>query len=138
MRNRSVSIPAYRRVMPPINSNRKGKSGERSLAKALTEALGPKCRRGQQYSGIEGQDVVGLDGIHCECKRTERLKLYDAIQQANDDAADGDVPVVFHRRNRKEWVCIIQLKNLSELARRIVEILDERDMDDEEDQHRQG
>ena len=67
-----------------INSIQKGKAGERELAKKLKE-YGFDCRRGQQYSGIEGEDVVGLDGIHIEVKRVERLNIYDAVDQAKRD-----------------------------------------------------
>jgi len=56
-----------------MNSKRKGKRGELELAKKLKE-YGFSARRGQQYSGIGGDDVVGLDGVHIECKRAERLR----------------------------------------------------------------
>ena len=57
------------------NSRRKGADGERELAKKLKE-YGYDTRRGQQYSGANGDaDVVGLPGIHIECKRVERLNI---------------------------------------------------------------
>ena len=63
----------------------KGKRGERELAKLLKDH-GYSCRRGQQYCGSNGDaDVVGLPGIHIECKRVERLNLEDAMRQAVDD-----------------------------------------------------
>ena len=71
--------------MSKINSRRKGAQGERELAKKLRE-YGFDCRRGQQYSGIGGEDVVGLDGIHIEVKRVERLNIYDAVDQAKRDS----------------------------------------------------
>ena len=86
-----------------INSKRKGVAGERELARKLRE-YGYDCRRGQQYSGIEGEDVVGLPGIHIECKRVERLNIYDAMDQAKRDSLkDGlplgyNLPAVFHRK----------------------------------------
>lgn len=89
----------------------KGKRGERELSKALTEHLGFECRRGQQYSGIEGSDVVGIPGVHIESKRTEKLRLYEAIDQARTDAGDS-VPAVFHRRNSQEWLAVIPLSEL--------------------------
>ena len=50
------------------NSRAKGKAGERELAKKLRE-FGVDARRGQQYSGANGDaDVVGLQGVHIECK----------------------------------------------------------------------
>ena len=57
-----------------VNSRNKGAAGERELAKILRE-YGYDCRRGQQYSGANGDaDVVGLNGIHIECKRVQKVK----------------------------------------------------------------
>lgn len=93
-------------------SRDKGKRGERELANALRNC-GYETRRGQQYSGTEtSADVVGLPGIHIECKRTESLRLYEALEQAERDAgASGDLPAVFHRKNGKPWVVIMELGN---------------------------
>lgn len=69
-----------------MNSNNKGKNGERELATILRE-YGYDSRRGQQYCGSNGDaDVVGLPGVHIECKRVERLNIYDAIEQSKNDA----------------------------------------------------
>ena len=105
-----------------MNSNRKGKVGEREAAAALTEDLGLEARRGVQYSGSpDSPDVVhSLPGVHFEVKRTERISVYDAMGQATEDAG-GSVPVVLYRRNRGEWLAIVPLKRLKELAIRIVE-----------------
>lgn len=95
-----------------INSKQKGKNGELELAKALKQ-YGYDARRSVQYNGKaeEGQpDLLGLPGIHVECKRTEKLKLYDAVDQAKRDSKNTDeLPVVFHRRNNCEWVAIMPL-----------------------------
>ena len=93
-----------------MNSIRKGKVGERELAKKLKE-YGYDCRRGQQYNGIDGEDVVGLAGIHIECKRVERLQLTDAMLQSARDAKDKDVPVVMHRKDNEKWYVTMTLEN---------------------------
>ena len=70
------------------NSKRKGKVGELELARKLRE-YGYDSRRTVQYNGKEeeGQaDLLGLPGIHIECKRTEKLSLYDAVNQAKRDS----------------------------------------------------
>ena len=86
-----------------MNSRQKGARGERELAEKLRE-YGYETRRGQQYSGANGDaDVVGIPGIHIECKRVERLNIDEALSQAERDARDGEMPVVMHRRNRTEW-----------------------------------
>nr|DAL74716.1 MAG TPA: HOLLIDAY JUNCTION RESOLVASE HOMOLOGOUS RECOMBINATION [Caudoviricetes sp.] len=95
-----------------INSKNKGKNGELDLAKALRQ-YGYDVRRSVQYNGKaeDGQpDLVGLPHIHVECKRTEKLKLYDAVDQAKRDSEGTEqLPVVFHRKNNCEWVAIMPL-----------------------------
>lgn len=104
----------------PINSRAKGASGEREAAKAVTEVLGIAARRGQQFSGLEGEDIVTeLAGVHFEVKRTERLQVYKAMQQATLDAGTDDVPVVLHRKNNEQWLAIVPLTQLLTLAERI-------------------
>jgi Holliday junction resolvase len=97
------------------NSRQKGKRGELELAHFL-EQWGYEMRRGQQYSGSNGDaDVVGIDGLHIECKRTNNLRLYDAMEQSKNDARLGEIPVVMHRRDRGEWLCTLRLTNFMEL-----------------------
>lgn len=92
-----------------MNSRQKGASGERSLSNKLKE-YGFNTRRGQQYSGANGDaDVVGIPGIHIECKRVERLNIHEAMHQSERDARDGEVPVVMHRKNREEWLVTMTL-----------------------------
>lgn len=93
-----------------INSKKKGAKGERELANKLKE-YGYNCRRGQQYSGLEGEDVVGLDYIHIECKRVERLDLTSAMEQSKRDSEKGQFPAVFHRRNNEKWKVTMELED---------------------------
>ncbi len=104
-------------------SKEKGKVGERELARELARVLGVGARRGVQYcGGPDSPDVVtDLPDIHIECKRTERLRLFDAIEQATRDAGEK-VPVVLHRQNRKPWVAIVKLDDLPKLANLIATI----------------
>ena len=95
--------------MGKINSRAKGAKGERELAGLLRDH-GYKARRGQQYCGANGAaDVVGLPGIHAECKRVEKLNIYDAIDQAKRDKKDDLLPAVFHRKNNHEWLVTMPL-----------------------------
>lgn len=99
----------------PINSRRKGATGERELAKYLREH-GYNARRGQQYSGANGDaDVIGLPGFHIEVKRTERFEVYKALTQAQNDAKMGEIPLVCHRKNRGQWIAVLSMKDLLEL-----------------------
>lgn len=92
------------------NSRGKGKEGELELSHELSK-WGFSCRRGQQFrGGGDSPDVIGLPGVHIECKRVERLLLDDAMEQSRRDAkGTGDIPVVMHRRNRKPWKVTMDL-----------------------------
>lgn len=91
-------------------SRNKGKRGERELA-SLMRHYGYDTRRGaQNRGGPDSPDVVGLPGIHAEVKRTEKLSLYDAVDQAKRDRGEGELPVVFHRRNDCYWVAIMPIE----------------------------
>lgn len=94
-----------------MNSRAKGKRAELELSRKLRE-YGYDCRRGVQYSGANGDaDVVGLPGIHIECKRVERLNLEDAMAQARRDAREGEIPVVMHRKTRSPWMVTTTLED---------------------------
>lgn len=100
-----------------MNSREKGAAGERELSRRLRE-YGYDCRRGQQYSGANGDaDVVGLPGIHIECKRVERLDLIAAMDQSKLDARPGEIPAVFHRKNHCRWMVTVSLDDFILLYR---------------------
>ncbi|MBR4855154.1 MAG: hypothetical protein IKU94_00830 [Bacteroidaceae bacterium] len=86
-------------------SRDKGKRGERMLSSFLREH-GYEARRTSQYCGQTGDasDVVGLPGLHIECKFVERLNVAEALRQAMHDAKPSLIPVVFHKRSREEWL----------------------------------
>lgn len=100
------------------NSCVKGKVGERELAEFLRDH-GFEARRGQQHAGgNESPDVVSdLDYIHWEVKRVEAGNLYKWLEQAERDSAGIKIPVVAHRKNRKDWVAILPLDLFLSLLR---------------------
>ena len=100
--------------MTSINSKAKGKRAELLLAHTLSE-YGFHCRRGQQYSGIGGADVVGLPHIHIECKNVQKLNLRDAVAQAERDAKESDIPVVMHKKDRKPWLVTLNLDDFMQM-----------------------
>lgn len=98
-----------------MNSRNKGAAGERELA-GILKKYGYECRRGQQFCGANGDaDVIGLTGIHIECKRVEKLNLDVAMDQAIRDARADEIPAVFHRKNRKEWKVTLRLNDFMKL-----------------------
>jgi len=108
------------------NSKAKGKRGELELVRKLKEFWpGLPWRRSQQFCGYvpEGQaDIIGgLDGLHIECKRVEAgsKTVYKWLNQAETDAARDEIPVVMHKSNINQWICIVSLYNLPALAEAI-------------------
>lgn len=98
-----------------MNSRAKGASGERELAHELKK-YGYETRRSVQYCGANGDaDVVGVDGLHIECKRVERLNIHDAMKQSLNDAREGEKAVVMHRKNRTNWLVTMTLEDFMEL-----------------------
>ena len=89
-------------------SKRKGKVGELEWAAKCRE-YGFEARRGQQYSGASGDPDVVTDvpHVHFEVKRTERLNLWSAFDQAKADCGKNLFPVVAHRPNRRDWIVVM-------------------------------
>lgn len=104
-----------------MNSKRKGNAGERELCSLL--AAEGIAHRNEQW-GVGGKDnpdislEMGGRRFHVECKRTERFNAYEAMEQAVRDANGHAIPVVMHRRNRKQWLVIMNLDNFIELTKK--------------------
>ncbi|GAB7016199.1 hypothetical protein [Methanogenium cariaci] len=81
-----------------VNSRAKGIRAELALSKYLREQGYEFARRGQQHSGIEGEDVVGVPGHHVECKWDEALNVDKAMAQAIRDGKPDVIPIVVHRK----------------------------------------
>lgn len=102
-----------------MNSRRKGKVGELQAAEFFREH-GLTARRGQQFKGgPDSPDVVvdELPGWHVEVKRTEKLQLYEALEQAEEDCEKTKTPVVLHKRNHRRWLVIMDAAVWLKLAK---------------------
>lgn len=99
-------------------SREKGKRGERMLVRFLHDQ-GYEVRRTAQYCGKSGDaaDVVGLPGLHIECKFVERLNVPEALRQAIRDAAVGLIPAVFHKRSNAEWLVTLRAEEFMTIYR---------------------
>ena len=94
-----------------MNAKAKGSAGERELAEYLTRAGYPAHRNNQRFIGGAGNPDItahGLERLHIEVKRVERLNISEAMRQAEHDAGDK-IPVVIHRRNREPWLITMHL-----------------------------
>ncbi len=100
-------------------SRDKGVRGERLLVHFLKDH-GFDVKRGMVW--LKQSDVIGLDGIHIECKVNESLNVRKALDQAVEEAEkkkDG-LPAVFWKKSRKEWVTVMRTEDwviLYKLAR---------------------
>ena len=101
------------------NSREKGKRGELELAAWLRDR-GIEARRGRQYAADpEAPDIVhALPGIWLECKRAERCRPYEWLEEADLHASGGTVSVVAHRQSRRNWIAILNLDDLLQLIER--------------------
>ena len=58
----------------------KGANAERELARLIHDMWGYDLHRGKVFYGES--DIVGLEGIHIEVKRQERINIHQAMEQA--------------------------------------------------------
>lgn len=99
-------------------SREKGKRGEREVRDLFRQAGYDTAVRGQQYCGANGDaDVIGVPLLHIEVKRTEKFRLEDAMEQSRSDARDNEVPVVFHKKNNRPWVVIMDADDFMNMYR---------------------
>lgn len=95
----------------------KGARGER-LLKEFLNGFGLGVKRG--YVFLHQSDLVGLPGIHVECKFVEKLNVRQALKQATEEAKirnDG-APTVFWKVSRLPWITVMWTKDWCELYRR--------------------
>jgi hypothetical protein len=96
-------------------SRNKGKSYEREIAKEL-QKYGYDAHRSQQYCGANSDaDVVGLPGIHIECKRREKVQIYDWMNQSAKESSVGDIPVVMFRTSNHKTLVTLSLDDFMKL-----------------------
>ena len=98
------------------NGQKKGRNGETELCSILNQK-GFSVRTGRALNFGTEPDLIGLPQVHIECKRHERVRLYEWMAQATEDSkkfSDG-APCVFFRKNRQEWLVCMKLTDWVEL-----------------------
>jgi len=96
-----------------INSNLKGKRGEREWAN-YCKMRELNVSRTAQHCGKHdpnAADCVGLPKIHQEIKREEKLNIYKALCTAKEEAYSHSkktgknlIPIIAHRKNNQKWM----------------------------------
>lgn len=101
-----------------INSRDKGKRFELMIAHIFQD-WGYKARRGQQYSGGNGDaDIEGVPYLHIECKARETLNAYDFLEQAiSDSQHNGRIPTVIYKKNNRDILVIQRLEDFLPIYR---------------------
>lgn len=100
-----------------INSKAKGKAGELEFCHECEKYDIMDVHRTAQTNGKLEQslaDCEGIDGIHIEVKRVEKLNIDKAMEQAEEDLItkkEKRLPTVFHRRNRKPWLATMKFED---------------------------
>lgn len=97
-------------------SQRKGRAGELELARLLN-LYGIPAEPGQALNYGTVPDIIGVEGIHTEVKRVEKLNVSEAMAQSIRDSEkfkDG-LPALFHRRNREPWLVTMRLDDWIQL-----------------------
>lgn len=100
-------------------SREKGKRYERELAGHLKE-YGYDARRTAQHCGKSGDaaDVIGLNGIHIECKFCQQFRIYDWMAQATRDSeGTGNIPTVWFRKNHCETLVCMKMDDFLKMYR---------------------
>ena len=112
--------------MARINSDQKGKAGEREVANIFKGYGFTEARRSQQYAGINNDaDVVGLPNMHVEVKRVERLNIHHAVEQSHEDKREDELGMVVHRKNHTPWLVTMTLDEWMEIYKRYLITLED-------------
>lgn len=102
--------------MSPVNGRRKGKTGELEVMAILREHW-PEARRNLEQHTDDKRDALGVNGVHFQIRRKESLRLWEALRDTAEEAAEHDLPVLVFRRNRSKWYAALELDELVALLR---------------------
>jgi len=104
-----------------MNSNQKGKRGEREACK-LIQSFGYEARRSQQYSGVRDDatsaDIItNIRNVRLEVKYGYSVELWhkqlqDWIKTAVDETPDETFWVILYKKTRGQWTLITDLKGI--------------------------
>jgi len=106
-------------------SRQKGKRAERQAAKAVADALGVEARRSVQYCGDNGDAdlTTTLEGVHFEVKARASHGCLRFMEQAEEDAKEGEIPVVLLREGGDtRFFALVELTHIRTLALKIARI----------------
>jgi hypothetical protein len=93
------------------SNKRRGGDAERRLAKLIHDLWGYNVRRG--FVWLRQPDLVGLIGIHIECKYCAREQMGQWMRQAIEASQrfDDGIPVVISGVSRKPWLATLRYRD---------------------------
>lgn len=94
----------------------KGAAAERELAAILSDELGV-CVKRKLGAARDGGSDIDVGRFKIEAKRQETIKMSEWCKQAEENAGDGDIPVVAFRRSGQPWRVVLPLKDFVTLMR---------------------
>ena len=93
-----------------IKSRKKHSRGNREFAAICRQnGFTPVCRHGKLENGE-------LPGLSVEVRRTQRLHLEDALDDAAGNAC-GNIPILAHRKDHQPWKITLLLPDFLQLYR---------------------
>ena len=103
-----------------INSQKKGANYERKIAKAFGKIYG-KLKRTPLSGGMDWKgDIQAIESdmpFSIECKKQEKLNIWKALKQAEEDCENDKIPIVVFARNRSKDYVVIELSNFVDIVK---------------------
>lgn len=108
-----------------VNSRRKGTVAEREIA-AEYRLRGFHAARVPNSGGLDTKgDIVGVPGVHVECKAGQRIDLWKALRQAELETPPGHIPALHFRRQSRSrapgantgWYVAVPLDDFMDLLK---------------------
>ena len=101
------------------NRKQKGARGERECRDVWKKHGYEDAHRSQQYSG-RGESSADIEGIspllHIEVKSGYSYKtIYTFLEQAVQDAKEGQIPIVNCKMDRRKWLAVLDLEDFIEI-----------------------
>ncbi len=89
----------------------RGAAFEREVAGILTEHLGVAVRR-KLGQARDGGDDIQVGRFRIECKRRQRIAVYQWLEQCTVAAGERDIPVVVARADGEAAIAVLALADL--------------------------
>lgn len=100
----------------------KGRRLQQKIVKILCQVLGIHQNSIKSIpGGVQGQDIWVSDNVRqwmtlaIECKNTEQLNIWKAIEQSETNAGDDQIPVVIFAKNKRNPYIAINLDDFMEI-----------------------